>query len=59
MAEGTICTKGPTLRAREATSDIRASIDQLVANLERQVKRYREKRKEEPRRHAPHHNDGA
>ena len=58
VAEGTIFTKGPTLRAREATSDIRASIDQLVANLERQVKRYREKRKEEPRRHAPHHNDG-
>ena len=59
VAEGTIFTKGPTLRAREATSDIRASIDQLVANLERQVKRYREKRKEEPRRHAPHHNDGS
>jgi putative sigma-54 modulation protein len=59
VAEGTIFTKGPTLRAREATSDIRASIDQLVDNLERQVKRYREKRKEEPRRHAPHHNDGA
>ena len=59
VAEGTIFTKGPTLHAREATSDIRASIDQLVANLERQVKRYREKRKEEPRRHGPHHNDGA
>ena len=57
VAEGTIFTKGPTLRAREATSDIRASIDQLVANLERQVKRYREKRKEEPRRHAPHHGE--
>ena len=36
--------KGPTLRAREASRDIRASIDQLVDNLERQVKRYREKR---------------
>jgi len=59
VAEGTIFTKGPTLRARETSRDIRASIDQLVANLERQVKRYREKRKEEPRRHAPHHNDGA
>ena len=58
VAEGTIFTKGPTLRAREATSDIRASIDQLVANLDRQVKKYREKRKEEPRRHAPHRSDG-
>jgi putative sigma-54 modulation protein len=58
VAEGTIFTKGPTLRAREATSDIRASIDQLVENLDRQVKRYREKRKEEPRRQGPHRNDG-
>ena len=44
VAEGTIFTKGPTLRAREASPDIRASIDQLVEKLERQVKRYREKR---------------
>jgi putative sigma-54 modulation protein len=58
VAEGTIFTKGPTLRAREATTDLRASIDQLVQNLERQVKRYREKRTEEPRRRTPHHNDG-
>jgi putative sigma-54 modulation protein len=57
VAEGTIFTKGPTLRAREASADIRAAIDRLVDNLERQVKRYREKRIEEPRRHAPH--DGA
>jgi putative sigma-54 modulation protein len=54
IAEATIFTKGPTLRAREASPDIRASIDQLVENLERQVKRYREKRTEEPRRRAQH-----
>jgi putative sigma-54 modulation protein len=54
VAEGTIFTKGPTLRAREASPDMRASIDQLVEKLERQVKRYREKRREEPRRHAGH-----
>ena len=59
VAEATIFTKGPTLRAREASPDMKVSIDQLVEKLERQVKRYREKRKEEPRRHAPHHNDGA
>src|SRR5919199_872432 len=52
VAEGTIFTKGPTLRAREASRDMKASIDQLADNLERQVKRYREKRVEEPRRHA-------
>ena len=56
VAEATIFTKGPTLRAREASRDIRASIDLLVENLERQVKRYREKRTEEPRRRTAHHN---
>ena len=44
VAEATIFTKGPTLRAREASPDMKASIDQLVEKLERQVKRYREKR---------------
>jgi putative sigma-54 modulation protein len=32
---------------------MKASIDQLVSKLERQVKRYREKRRVAPRRHAP------
>jgi putative sigma-54 modulation protein len=50
VAEATIFTKGPTLRAREASPDMKASIDQLVRTLERQVKRYREKRVHEPRR---------
>jgi putative sigma-54 modulation protein len=49
IAEATIWTKGPVLRARESSSDMKASIDQLVDKLERQVKRYREKRR--PRRH--------
>jgi putative sigma-54 modulation protein len=57
IAEGTIFTKGPTLRAREASREIRSAIDQLVENLERQVKRYREKRTEEPRRRVPHHGE--
>jgi putative sigma-54 modulation protein len=59
IAEATIFTKGPTLRAREATSDMKASIDQLVDKLERQVKRYREMRRVEPRRHAEHNGDVA
>jgi ribosome hibernation promoting factor len=41
VAEATIWTRGPVLRAREASTDMRASIDQLVEKLERQVKRYR------------------
>ncbi|HET8652664.1 MAG TPA: ribosome-associated translation inhibitor RaiA [Gaiellaceae bacterium] len=48
VAEATIWTKGPILRAREASADHKASIDQLVDKLERQVKRYRQKRR--PRR---------
>ena len=59
VAEATIFTKGPTLRAREASPDMKASIDQLVEKLERQVKKYRERRREEPRRHADHNGDVA
>jgi len=54
VAEATVFTKGPTLRAREASPDMKASIDQLVDKLERQVKRYRERRTVEPRRHTEH-----
>ena len=57
VAEGTIFAKGTTLRAREASSDMRASIDELVDKLERQVKRYREIRRLEPRRHVPQVDD--
>ena len=51
VAEATIWTKGPVLRARESSPDMKASIDTLVDKLERQARRYREKR----RRGAPHH----
>ena len=44
VAEATVWTKGPVLRARESSSDMRASIDQLADKLARQVKRYRDKR---------------
>ena len=53
VAEATIWTKGPVLRARESSSDMKASIDQLAEKLARQVKRYREKRRQEPRRARP------
>ena len=42
-AEVTIFTKGPVIRAREASPDIYASIDLVFAKLERQVKKYRGK----------------
>jgi putative sigma-54 modulation protein len=48
VAEATVWAKGQTVRGREATKDMRASIDQLVDKLERQMKRYREKRRRRP-----------
>ena len=45
VAEATVWTKGPVLRARESSTEMRASIDQLVDKLERQITRYREKRR--------------
>jgi putative sigma-54 modulation protein len=46
VAEATVWTKGPVLRAREASADMKASIDQLAEKLERQAIRYREKRRD-------------
>lgn len=43
VVEVTIFTKGPVIRAREASPDIYASIDLVLAKLERQVKKYRGK----------------
>jgi putative sigma-54 modulation protein len=52
IAEATIWTKGPVLRARQASTDMNASIDQLADKLERQVERYRDKLTVERRREA-------
>jgi putative sigma-54 modulation protein len=52
VAEATIWTKGPVLRAREASHDMRASIDQLVDKLERQVTRYRRQGRDRRRKAA-------
>jgi putative sigma-54 modulation protein len=52
VAEATIWTKGPVLRAREASADMHASIDQLVEKLERQVTRYRTRGRSRRRRAA-------
>ena len=45
VAEATVWTKGPTLRAREASSDMKASIDQLTEKLRKQIEHYRAKRR--------------
>lgn len=51
-AEAIVYTKGPNIVAREAAPSFEAAIDELVAKLERQVERYRDKRVEKPRRDA-------
>jgi putative sigma-54 modulation protein len=50
VAEATVWTKGPTLRAREASTDMKASIDQLTDKLRRQIEHYRAKRSRRPSR---------
>ena len=45
VAEATVWTKGPTLRAREASADMKASIDQLTEKLLKQIEHYRAKRR--------------
>jgi putative sigma-54 modulation protein len=57
VAEATIFTKGPTLRARDAAPDKRGSHHHLVEKLERQLTKYRERRRFEPRRHTEHNGD--
>ncbi|NLG66628.1 MAG: ribosome-associated translation inhibitor RaiA [Actinobacteria bacterium] len=43
VAEATIFTKGPVIRAREASPDMYTSVDLVADKLERQVKKYRGK----------------
>ena len=50
VAEATIWTKGPVIRARESSADMKASIDLLVDKLERQAVRLHDKRRRGPAR---------
>ena len=43
IAEGTLYLKGVTLRARDASPDIQHSLNLMVDELARQVKRHRDK----------------
>jgi ribosome hibernation promoting factor len=58
VAEATIWTKGPVLRAQERSTDMRASIDLLTDKLERQVARYRQKRRRRGHRDAERDGSG-
>jgi putative sigma-54 modulation protein len=50
VAEATVRTKGPTLRVTEASTDMKASIDQLTEKLLRQIDHVRGKQRRD--RHA-------
>ncbi len=45
VAEATLHLKGTTLRAKEASSDMRHSINLVSEDMARQVKRHRDKRR--------------
>lgn len=46
IAEVTVRTKGPVLRVRESADDMYVAIDQAAHKLERQARKYRDRRKE-------------
>jgi putative sigma-54 modulation protein len=50
IAEVTVRTKGAVLRVRESAEDMYAAIDQAARKLERQARRYRERRKDHQNR---------
>jgi putative sigma-54 modulation protein len=58
VAEATVWTKGPVLRAREASTDMKSSIDQLTDKLLRQVKHYRDRRSRRAQRGAANADQG-
>lgn len=58
VAEVTVWAKGSILRAREASNDMRASIDLLTEKLLRQVQHYRDKRSRRDLRHTNVRADG-
>jgi putative sigma-54 modulation protein len=47
VAEVTVRTKGPTLRVTEASTDMKASIDQLTEKLTRQIDHARGKQRKD------------
>jgi putative sigma-54 modulation protein len=49
-AEAVVHVKGSRIVARESASTYEAAVDRLVDKLERQIERYRAKRRLEPRR---------
>jgi ribosome hibernation promoting factor len=57
VAEATVWTNGPVLRAKEAAHDMKAAIDLLVDKLDRQAQKLHDKRRRGPARHQKHMGD--
>lgn len=53
VAEATVFTRGPVIRAKESSTDMYASIDLVADKLQRQVKKYRDRMQRKTERHAP------
>jgi putative sigma-54 modulation protein len=51
VAEATVFTRGPVLRARESSHDMYAAIDLVAEKLERQAKKYRDRIQHRAQRH--------
>ena len=52
VAEATIFTRGPVIRAKESSPDMYAAIDLVTEKLQRQVKKYHDKVQHKALRHA-------
>jgi putative sigma-54 modulation protein len=52
IAEATVFTRGPVMRARESSPDMYASIDLVTEKLQRQAKKYHDKIQHKSLRHA-------
>ncbi|MGZ4198989.1 MAG: ribosome hibernation-promoting factor, HPF/YfiA family [Thermoleophilia bacterium] len=51
VAEATVFTRGPVIRAKESSNDMYASIDLVAEKVERQVKKYRDRIQHRAQRH--------
>jgi putative sigma-54 modulation protein len=51
VAEATIFTRGPVIRAKESSNDMYASIDLVTEKLDRQVRKYRDRIQHRALRH--------
>ena len=59
VCEVTVFANGIVMRAKKASEDLYASIDMVAEKIERQVKKYKEKLKDVPRRATSHRDRSA